>query len=248
MDPQAYIDKVISSCLSCIILFIDRLTYCRSLIHARNRILFLWSHCCFSFSDASLIILAFQMSQMCCTRRFLLSFFSSMIILLIVNIFLLKFWTNIINVELTKCVNSNTFIDADAIRTIAITSGTFLVVLIAGVRSWSTYAFISQCKELVAFIKRQLSACTYYFLMLSICNLGLKVTKYVREEARTSVETGDFSELGNWKKFVKGFMVTFFSISVSYRGFKRGEDVSLEFSFGVFQWCNVPPFPIENII
>ena len=210
MEPQAYIDKVISSCLSCIVLFIDRLTYCRSLIHARNRILFLWSHCCFSFSDASLIILAFQMSQMRCTRRFLLSFFSSMIILLIVNIFLLKFWTNIINVELTKCVNSNTFIDADAIRTIAITSGTFLVVLIAGVRSWSTYAFISQCKELVAFIKRQLSACTYHFMMLFICNLGLKVTKYVREEARTSVETGDFSELGNWKKFVKGFMVTFF--------------------------------------
>ena len=223
MEPQAYIDKVISSCLSCIVLFIDRLTYCRSLIHAHNPILFLGSHCCFSFSNASLIILAFQMSQMCCTRRFLLLFFSSMIILLIVNIFLLKFWTNIINVVLTKCVNSNTFIDADAIRTIAITSGTFLVVLIPGVRSWSTYAIISQCKELVAFIKRQLSACTYYFLILFICNLGLKVTKYVREEARTSVETGDFSELGNWKKFVKGFMVTFFFLFQSVT-----EDLSVE--------------------
>ena len=193
MDPQAYIDKVISSCLSCIILFIDRLTYCRSLIHARNRILFLWSHCCFSFSDASLIILAFQMSQMCCTRRFLLSFFSSMIILLIVNIFLLKFWTNIINVELTKCVNSNTFIDADAIRTIAITSGTFFVVLIAGVRSWSTYAIISQCKELVAFIKRQLSTCADNPLMLIFCDLGLKVAEYVREGTGTGVKAGNFA-------------------------------------------------------
>ena len=74
-----------------------------------------------------------------------------------------------------------------------ITGGAFFVVVIPGVRSRSTYAIISQCKELVAFIKRQLSTCADNPLMLIFCDLGLKVTEYVREGTGTSVEAGDFA-------------------------------------------------------
>ena len=85
------------------------------------------------------------------------------------------------------------FIDTDTIRTIVITGGASFVVLIPGVRTRSTYAIISQCEELVAFIKRQLSTCADNPLILIFCDLGLKVTEYVREGTGTGVKAGNFA-------------------------------------------------------